>query len=74
MLIVYLDAFDTQHFTQLAQWHTTVSYWPRTYSYQEAYNSAVPCDWWILFNNDLQADLWLMRWPDNSRIVPTLLD
>jgi hypothetical protein len=74
MLIVYLEPFQqTQH--QLLQlWVPHVRAWPRSWSQQDAYNAAVPTDWWLLFNNVLYADMWLLRYPESSRIIRTLFD
>jgi hypothetical protein len=74
MLIVYLEPFNIRHTVLLESWQGQVSYWPRTWSQQDVYNSAVPTDWWLLFNNVLYADMWLMRYPEQSRIVRTLFD
>jgi len=38
------------------------------------YNAAIPVDWWLLFNNVMYADMWLMRYPEQSRIIRTLFD
>jgi hypothetical protein len=74
MLIVYLEPFNTNHTRLLQLWGSQVRYWPRTWSQQDLYNAAVPTDWWLLFNNVLYADLWLMRYPEQSRIIRTLFD
>ena len=74
MLIVYLEPFNTRHTQLLLSWQGQVRYWPRTWSQQDAYNAAIPTDWWLLFNNVLYADMWLMRYPEQSRIVRTLFD
>jgi hypothetical protein len=74
MLIVYLEPFNTRHTVLLQSWQGQVKYWPRTWSQQDAYNAAIPTDWWLLFNNVLYADMWLMRYPESSRIIRTLFD
>jgi hypothetical protein len=74
MLIVYLEPFNTRHTRLLESWQGQVKYWPRTWSQQDTYNSAIPTDWWLLFNNVLYADMWLMRYPEQSRIIRTLFD
>ena len=74
MLIVYLEPFDRRHTVLLQSWQGQVQYWPRTWSQQDTYNSAIPTDWWLLFNNVLLADMWLLRYPEQSRIVRTLFD
>ena len=74
MLIVYLEPFNSRHTVMLQSWGESVRYWPRSWSQQDAYNAAIPTDWWILFNNPLLADIWLIRYPEQSRIIRTLFD
>ena len=74
MLIVYLEPFSSRHTVLLQSWQGQVQYWPRTWSQQDMYNAAVPTDWWLLFNNVLYADMWLIRYPEQSRIIRTLFD
>ena len=74
MLIVYLEPFQLSQQQLLSQWQHQVRYWPRSWSQQDLYNAAVPTDWWLLFSNVLYADMWLLRYPEQSRIIRTLLD
>lgn len=74
MLIVYLEQFQRSQQILLASWGTCVNYWPRSYAHTDYYNAAVPTDWWLLFSNPLYADLWLIKYPESSRIVRTLFD
>jgi hypothetical protein len=74
MLIVYLEPFSRSHTQLLHSWQGQVRYWPRTWSQQDVYNAAIPTDWWLLFNNVLYANMWLMRYPEQSRIIRTLFD
>ena len=74
MLIVYLEPFQHSQYTLLQSWAGHVQFWPRSYAHTELYNAAIPCDYWLLFNNLLYADLWILRYPEQSRIVRTLLD
>lgn len=74
MLIVYLEPFNHSHTQLLQSWQSQVRYWPRSWSQQDLYNAAVPTDWWLLFNNVLYADMWLLRFPEQSRIIRTLFD
>ncbi len=74
MLIVYLEQFEIRQEQLLISWRDAVVYWPRSWAHTDAYNAAIPTDWWLLFNNHLMADLWLMRYPENSRIIRTLFD
>jgi hypothetical protein len=74
MLIVYLEPFTQGHTQLLQSWQGSVRYWPRSWSQQDVYNAAIPTDWWLLFNNVLYADLWIMKYPEQSRIIRTLFD
>jgi hypothetical protein len=74
MLIVYLESFSHSHTVLLQSWQGQVQYWPRSWSQQDQYNAAIPTDWWLLFGNVLYADMWLLRYPEQSRIVRTLFD
>jgi hypothetical protein len=74
MLIVYLEQFQQSQRLLLASWREHVHYWPRSYAHTEMFNAAIPLDWWLLFSNPLYADLWLMRYPEQSRIIRTLFD
>ena len=74
MLIVYLEPFQAQQLTLLSQWHDYVSYWPRSYAHIELYNAVIPTDWWLLFGNLAHADIWLIKYPEQSRIIRTLFD
>jgi hypothetical protein len=74
MLIVYLEPLQKPQTIILQSWGESVRYWPRSWSQQDVYNAAVPTDWWLLFNNVLYADMWLLRFPEQSRIIRTLLD
>ena len=74
MLIVYLEQFQRPQIALLQGWSTAVSYWPRSYAHTELYNAAVPTDWWLLFNDGMYAGIWLIKYPEQSRIVRTLFD
>lgn len=74
MLIVYLEQFVPAQQQLLLQWCSYVHYWPRSWANTEVYNAAIPSDWWLLFHNAYHADIWLMKYPENSRIVRTLFD
>jgi hypothetical protein len=74
MLIVYLEPFQHPQQLLLSQWQQHVHFWPRSWSQQDIYNAAIPTDWWLLFNNVLYADIWIMKYPEQSRIVRTLFD
>ena len=74
MLIVYLEPFHKQQQQLILSWGTHVRAWPRSWSQQDTYNSAIPLDWWLLFDSVLYADIWLIKYPEQSRIIRTLFD
>ena len=74
MLIVYLDAFTDSQQLLLQRWEGRVHYWPRSYTEQERFIHALATDWWMLFHDPMYADLWLMKYSTQSRIVRTLFD
>ena len=74
MLIVYLEPFVVAQQELLVSWRSYVHYWPRSWANTDCYNSAIPTDWWLLFSNYMYADLWLMKYPEQSRVVRTLFD
>jgi hypothetical protein len=74
MLIVYLEPFGQRQHQLILSWNKHVHAWPRTWSQQDTYNAAIPTDWWLLFNTVVYADLWLLQYPESSRIIRTLFD
>jgi hypothetical protein len=74
MLIVYLEPFAQRQYQLIHSWQHHVRAWPRSWSQQDSYNAAIPLDWWLLFSNVLYADMWLLRYPEHSRIIRTLFD
>jgi hypothetical protein len=74
MLIVYLEPFQQRQYQLIQRWNTHVRAWPRTWSQQDTYNAAIPTDWWLLFSTVQYADLWLLQYPEQSRIIRTLFD
>ena len=74
MLIAYLEPLQHRQIQQLAAWSQWVRYWPRSWVEINQYNAAIPADWWLLFNNVLYSDIWLLQYPEQSRIIRTLLD
>lgn len=74
MLLVYLEPLVVTQQQILVSWRDQVRYWPRTWSQQDAYNAAVPTDWWLLFSQESLAAQWLIMYPEQTRIVRTLFD
>jgi hypothetical protein len=74
VLIVYLEPFQAQQYTLLASWTSYVRYWPRSYAHIELDQLSVATDWWMLFADTAHADIWLIKYPEQSRIIRTLFD
>ena len=74
MLLVYLEPFQKVQLELLYSWTTAVHYWPRSYAHTWEYNAAIPTDWWMLFSNPAYADIWLIKYPDHTRVIKTLFD
>jgi len=74
MLVVYLEPLINAQQQLLQSWSQSVRYWPRSYSHCELDHLAVATDWWLLFSNPLYADIWLIKYPESSRIIMTLFD
>ena len=74
MLIAYLEPLQIYQIELLISWRGSVNYWPRSWAHTDSYNAAIPTDWWLLFGRRSQADLWLIKYPEHSRIVRTLFD
>jgi hypothetical protein len=72
MLLIYLAQL-TQPQTQLLDtWQPRAHYWPR--SIPDLGSDTVVTDWWILFSHVGLADIWIMRWPEHTRVCRTLFD
>ena len=74
MLLVYLEPFVREQEDLLQSWRDLVHYWPRSYAHTDAYNSAIPTDWWLLFRDSRYSSIWLIKYPEHSRIMLTLFD
>ena len=74
VLIVYLEPFHTPQELLLISWRDSVRYWPRSYAHTELELAATVTDWWLLFSNPMLADIWLLKYPEQSRIIRTLFD
>jgi len=71
MLLIYLDQLIQPQTQLLHTWHPRVHYWPRSPPISEL---DLVTDWWILFSHAGLADIWLLRWPEHSRVCRTLFD
>lgn len=72
MLIAYLEPFILPQLELLDRWGSSVSYWPRSQIHR--LDLELVTDWWLLFNNHVYADLWLLKYPEHSLVVRTLFD
>ncbi len=74
MLLVYLEPLVIPQIELLNSWADQVNYWPRSYAHTDAYNAGIPTDYWLLFREEMWALKWILRYPDNTRIIRTLFD
>jgi hypothetical protein len=72
MLLVYLEPLVVAQQQLLTSWQA--HYWPRSWAHTDAFNSAIPIDWWLLFAHPVYATQWMLQYPEHTRIVRTLLD
>jgi hypothetical protein len=70
MLLIYLDQLIVPQTKLLSAWHPRVHYWPRSPPQAEE----IITDWWILFSHAGLADIWILRWPEHTRVCRTLFD
>ena len=74
MLLIYLDPLVDAQIQLLTLWTPRVHYWPRSMPNPELFADTVITDWWILFNHPGLADIWILRWPEHTRVCRTLCD
>jgi hypothetical protein len=75
MLLVYLEPFADSQRLLLEQWTPrVVTFWPRSYATCLQYDYAQVTDWWMLFSQAQFASLWLLQYPDQTRVIRTLFD
>ena len=70
MLLIYLDQLIVPQTKLLSAWHPRVHYWPRSTPQAEE----IITDWWMLFSHQGLADIWIMRYPEHTRVCRTLFD
>jgi len=71
MLLIYLDQLIQPQRQLLHTWHPRAHYWPRSSPITEL---DVVTDWWILFSHSGLADIWILRYPEHTRVCRTLFD
>lgn len=74
MLLIYLDPLIDSQIQLLHSWHPRAHYWPRSTPSLELPADTIITDWWILFSHVGLADIWLMRYPEHTRVCRTLFD
>ena len=74
MLLIYLDPLVDSQIKLLELWNPRVHYWPRSHPNPEFILDTVISDWWILFSHQGLADIWILRWPEHTRVCRTLFD
>lgn len=75
MLLAYLEPFVDSQTLLLTQWTPhVVTYWPRSHAGCYQYDHSIVTDWWLLFSQAQFASLWLLQYPEHSRVIRTLFD
>jgi hypothetical protein len=74
MLLIYLDPLIPPQIKLLEAWNPRVHYWPRSQPDPQLFSDTVITDWWILFSHPGLADIWILRWPEHTRVCRTLFD
>lgn len=74
MLLIYLESLTEPQQHTLITWSQHVHYWPRSYPNGDRAHPDIVTDWWMLFSHVGLADIWLMRYPEHTRICRTLFD
>jgi hypothetical protein len=69
MLIVWLTILPPEDQQQITYIDPRAKYWPRNWAEGLGYNEAIPIDWWISFSQGKYGLIWIMRYPQWSRIV-----
>jgi hypothetical protein len=74
MLLIYLDPLIPPQIKLLEAWNPRVHYWPRSTPDPQLFLDTIITDWWILFSHVGLADIWIMRYPEHTRVCRTLFD
>jgi len=54
---------------QLVRVDPKVIFWPACYMKDGGYNVAIPIEWWISFSRRQSGLLWIMQYPEHSRVI-----
>lgn len=46
-----------------------VVFWPACWMKSWGYNEVVPIEWWISFSSSRSGLMWIMRHPNNVRMI-----
>ena len=69
MLLVWSSLLVPQQQAQLRTIDPLVSFWPRGWHYSVLADYPVPGEWWISFSHPQFGLLWILHYPDHSRII-----
>lgn len=69
MLLVWTSLLVPQQQAQLRTLDPLVSFWPREWRYSALADYPVPGQWWISFSHTRYGLIWIMYYPDHSRVV-----
>ena len=69
MLLVWTSLLVPQQQAQLRILDPSVNFWPRSWQYSLVADYAVPGEWWISFSHTRYGLVWILHYPDHSRVV-----
>lgn len=69
MLLVWTTLLVPAQQVQLRDIDPRVHFWPRSWEYSLAINHGVPGEWWISFSHSQYGVVWLLYYPEHSRVV-----
>jgi hypothetical protein len=74
MLLIYLAQLTPPQTQLLHTWQPRAHYSPRSLPNPELFTYTTVTDWWILFSYEGLADIWILRYPEHTRVCRTLFD
>jgi hypothetical protein len=69
MLLVWDTLLVPRQQAQLRDIDPRVVFWPRSWQYSLVADYAVPREWWISFSHSRLGLVWILYYPDHSRVV-----
>lgn len=69
MLLVWNSLLVPRQQAQLRTIDPLVCFWPRSWQHSSIVNYAVPGEWWISFSHTRYGLVWILHYPDHSRVI-----